>query len=311
MIDRRRVLTLSAAALAPLAARAHGGPLPGLRRTQVGDAVVTALLDGYIALDPAMLAGVDEETVSRLLEASFLAPGPVDTAINAYLIETAGRTILVDGGAGSAMGETAGDLTEHLAAADAVPSAIDTVVATHLHPDHVGAFATASGAAAFPHAEMIVHEADLAYWGEASNFDGAPETMRAFARMARDAIAPYADRTVAARDGHEVAPGVTLMHLPGHTPGHSGLMIESDGESLLLWGDIVHVGPIQFARPGATIPFDVDQAQAAATRARVMDMVAADRLEIGGSHVVFPSFGRLTAEAEGYAFHPSRYDFRA
>ena len=98
------------------------------------------------------------------------------------------------------------------------------------------------------------------------------------------------------------------MHLPGHTPGHSGLMLSSGDDTMLLWGDIVHVGPVQFARPEMTIPFDVDQPAAAEQRARVLDMVATDRLEVGGSHIDFPSFGFIETAGDGYAFVPSRWD---
>lgn len=85
-------------------------------------------------------------------------------------------------------------------------------------------------------------------------------------------------------------------------------MLSSGDASMLLWADIVHLGPVQFAQPGVTIPFDVDQPMAAATRARVLDMVATDRLEIAGAHVDFPSFGHVIEAGAGYSFAPARWD---
>lgn len=308
MLDRRQFIAAAGGfCLVPLGGAGAATQVLGVYRRGVGDVVVTALLDGHLEIDPAMLVGTDAETNARLLADAFLAAGPVDTAINAYVIETGGRTVVVDGGAGGAMGPTAGKMPAALEAAGVSPEAVDVVFATHLHPDHVGAFAR-DGAAAFPNAEFVLHPAEHAFWTEESNFVGAPDMMRNFAAMARAAAGAYADRTRFAEDGEEVAPGVSLMALPGHTPGHAGLMVSSGDASVLLWADIVHVGPIQFARPSVTIPFDVDQPQAAETRARVMDMVATDRIEIAGSHVDFPSFGHVVREGDGYRFVKGRWD---
>jgi glyoxylase-like metal-dependent hydrolase (beta-lactamase superfamily II) len=311
MLTRRRTLALGTGlVLVPhvLAART---PVIGVQRRAVGDITVTALLDGYLELHPdQLLSGVDAAAIPALLDRAFIEGDAVATAVNAYVVEAGDRTILVDGGAADAFGPTAGKLLEALNASGVAPSAIDTVVCTHLHPDHIGAFTTADGEPRFADAELIVHEADRAFWSDDSNFAGADEMTRNFAAAAQAALAAYADRTRTITDGAEVAPGVMARHLPGHTPGHTGLVLDSGGEALLLWADIVHIGPVQFARPQATIAFDVDPAQAAATRTALFDEVAADRLMVAGSHVSFPSFGRLVRRGDGYAFEPARWPYR-
>ncbi|MGM0586047.1 MAG: MBL fold metallo-hydrolase, partial [Pseudomonadota bacterium] len=278
-MDRRQFLTTTAAAGLSLTAVGRAGAMTqviGVYRRGVGETTVTALLDGSLKIDPAMLEGADEQTKADLLRAAFLEAGPVDTSINAFVIHAPGRTVLVDGGAGSAMGAGAGRLPMALASAGLSMEAIDAIFATHLHPDHVGAF-TKGGEAAAPEAELILHSAEHAFWTDDSNFANAGESAQNFARMAQGAVAPYEGRIRMIEDGAEVAPGVTAMHLPGHTPGHTGLMVESGDHALLIWADIVHVGPIQFARPEVTIPFDVDPGQAAETRKAIMERVAADR----------------------------------
>lgn len=279
----------------------------GAYRRGVGDIVVTALLDGFLQLDPTMLTGSDQVALGPILAQNFLGAGPVDTSINAYVIQTGERTILVDGGAASAFGPTAGHADAALAAAGVSADQVDTVFATHLHPDHVGLF-TADGVARFPNAELALLEAERAFWTEDANFSGADDQTKSFAQLAQSAASAYRDRLKPMTNGADLAPGVRVMHFPGHTPGHAGLMVSSGDASLLLWGDIVHIGPVQFAKPGLTIPFDVDQPLAAETRASVFDMAANERLEIGGSHVDFPSFGHVYRRGDGYGFAPARWD---
>ncbi len=313
MTTRRQTLgALGALAAAPLlaaAARAEGLQVPGIYLKAVGGAVVTALADGFLALDPADLQGADAQAKSAALADAFLPDAPVDTAVNAYVVRVGGRTVVVDSGAGAAFGPTAGDFAALIAADGLDPATVDAVVLTHLHPDHVNGLMR-DGAALFPNAALVLHEAERAFWTDDANFAGADGMTRNFVAMARAGLDAHAGRIEPMRDGAEVVPGLTLVHLPGHTPGHCGLRLSDSDAQLLLWGDIVHIGAVQFALPQVTIPFDVDQPQAAATRTRVLDMVAGDRLEFAGSHIAFPSFGRAVRAGSGYRFLPSRWDYR-
>jgi glyoxylase-like metal-dependent hydrolase (beta-lactamase superfamily II) len=107
----------------------------------------------------------------------------------------------------------------------------------------------------------------------------------------------------------EVLPGISLLALPGHTPGHSGYVISSGGQSLLIWGDIIHVPEVQVARPEVTMVFDTDPHQAAATRKRTFDMVATDRQLVAGMHVHFPGFAHVVRDGNGgYLLLPEPWD---
>ena len=276
---------------------------PGIHHRVVGDVLISALNDGMFEGGFNVLANVPEAEAEQMHREAFRAIPP-RLAVNNFLVRSGGKLILVDAGCGGAMGPDMGQLTANLAALGVAPGQIDAVLCTHLHPDHIGGLVDGDGKAVFPKAEMVVHEADLRFWGDDATLAGATSDMdRGFVQLARAAIAAYADRTRTLTGGEAFA-GFSILPEPGHTPGHSGWMIASGNDSLLIWGDIVHMPGIQFRRPEAHMAFDVDGQQAIATRKRVMDMVSTDRLRVAGMHLDFPCFGHVVRAGEGFAFVP-------
>lgn len=277
---------------------------PGVYHHTVGDIVVTALNDGAFEAAFAYLTHIPANEAEALHKATFRSIPP-RISIACFLVQAADRLILIDSGCGSAMGPELGALLSNLRALGVQPGDIDTVLATHLHPDHIGGLVDGNGAAVFPKAELVVHEADLKFWSDDATLAGATTDMdRGFVQLARSAIAAYRDRT-RALSGGDALPGVSIVPEPGHTPGHSGWLINAGADQLLIWGDIVHLPGVQFARPGAGMGFDVDGQQAIATRQRIFDMVTTDRLAVAGMHLDFPCFGHVARASEGYAFIPN------
>jgi len=269
----------------------------------IGDIMVTALNDGMFTGSFDFLTHFPSQEAEALHRAAFRAIPP-RLAVNNFVLRIGDTVALVDAGCGSAMGPDMGRLTANLAALGIAAADIGLVLATHLHPDHVGGLVDGDGKAVFPNAELVVHEADYRFWGDDATLAGATSDMdRGFVQLARTTIAAYAKRTRVATQG-EILPGVSIVPEPGHTPGHSGWRLESGGDQLLIWGDIVHMPGVQFPHPEAGMGFDVDGAQAIATRKRIMDMVATDRLRVAGMHLDFPCFGHVTRSAGGYAFVP-------
>jgi glyoxylase-like metal-dependent hydrolase (beta-lactamase superfamily II) len=273
--------------------------VPGVYHRRIGDITVTALSDGYLDGSMAVIQNIAPEEAAGMLRAAF-RPVPRRTAVNTFLIQSAGRVALVDTGCGTAMAATGGRLFENLAAMGVAPAEVDAVLLTHMHPDHSNGLADAAGNRLFPNAELVLHAAELAHWHDDAAMARADETgrQRNF-QAARDQAAPYRDRTRTFRGG-EVFPGVTAMPFPGHTPGHTGYMIASGQDSLLIWGDIVHVPEIQVPRPEVCMAFDVDPVQAEATRRHVFDMVASDGQAIAGMHLHFPGQAHLLRQGQGY-----------
>jgi glyoxylase-like metal-dependent hydrolase (beta-lactamase superfamily II) len=268
----------------------------------VGEVRVTALNDGMFEGSFDWLTNIDSADPPALHTASFRAIPPRIT-VNAFLLHLGAQLVLVDSGCGGAMGPSLGRLAENLAAMGVAPETIDTVLLTHLHPDHVGGLVDAQGKVLLPNAELIVHEAEPSFWSDDAVLAQASAEHRGFIQLTRTVLEAYRGRVRTIASG-EVLPGITTVPAPGHTPGHTGWLVASGNETLLIWGDVVHMPGVQFARPGAGMGFDIDGAQAIATRQRIMDMVATDRLLVAGMHLDFPTFGHVARAGEGYAFIP-------
>ncbi len=184
------------------------------------------------------------------------------------------------------------------------PSSIDTILLTHGHGDHLGGLVDAQGKPMYGRAELVVNGIEADFWTSDENMAAATPDRRGGFEIARRSLAAYAARTRRIGDGQEALPGITARLFPGHTPGHTGFAITSGTDSLLIWGDIVHLPAVQFARPEVGVGFDSDVAQGRATRAKILDEAATDRLLVGGIHHDFPIFGHILRRGSGYAFEP-------
>lgn len=316
----RRILgafSLAAAALiASGASPAHAeAPLqttqaPGFYRMALGDFVVTALYDGYVELDPAILSGASAPDIQTLLATLFVPADPgMQTAVNAYIVQNGKQVILVDTGAGPCLGPTAGALTEALRAAGFQPEQIDAVLLTHLHPDHACGLLTPQGTPRFPNADVYAARADADFWLSSTVASQAPADAQPFFKMSRESVGPYqaTGKFLTYQPQDTLLPGVQAVPTPGHTPGHTSYLFSSGRHSLLVWGDIVHSHAVQFARPDVAIEFDVDTAQAIATRKKVFADTARDKLWVAGAHLPFPGLGHVRADGQGYAWVPAEY----
>ncbi|WP_426956827.1 MBL fold metallo-hydrolase [Muricoccus radiodurans] len=304
----RRAGLLGAAALSALprtvraAAPMAGRQAPGFHRIRVGRFEVTALLDGTLELGLEVFPAVGTEA-SALLERAFRPQGPVLAHVNAYAINTGERLYLIDTGTQPGFAPTVALLPEALAAAGIQPAQVDAVIATHLHPDHVGGLVR-DGRAVYPNAELIVPEVEAGFWLAPDALSRAPAEVRPFFEIAQASVAPYAGRMRRLAPGAAPAPGIESVAMPGHTPGHTGYLVTDGGPSLLIWGDVIHAAPLQLPRPAVSVAFDVDGALAAATRARALDRAVGERLMVAGMHMPFPGFGHILREGAGYAFVP-------
>ncbi|MCW7539280.1 MBL fold metallo-hydrolase [Aquabacterium sp. A7-Y] len=283
--------------------------VPGYYRHMVGGFEVTALYDGQIELDTKILKQTPTEQIQRLL-ADMFRNNPTPTAVNTFLVNTGSQLVLIDTGAGRMFGNSLGNVVANLRAAGYAPEQVDAVLLTHLHGDHVGGAVDAEGKAVFPNAQLFVAKKEADYWLSQETMAKAPQEVQGFFKMAQNAVAPYvASGKLKTFEGEqELLPGIRPVNTRGHTPGHTSYLFESGGRSLLVWGDIVHNAYVQFPRPDTTIEFDIDQKAAAATRKRLFENAARQKLTVTGMHLPFPGIGNVRSEGKaGYRWVPIDY----
>ena len=277
----------------------------GFYRRRVGDVLATAINDGVIDLPLGTMRGIEPDAASALLREAFRAPSP-RSSVNTFLVQGGGATVLIDTGAGNAMGPTMGHLQASLAAAGVAPGEVDTIVMTHLHPDHTGGLTSPAGTAMFPKAELVVAQQEADFWLDDAVAAVAPDDKKPSFAGAQAAVAPYRSR-LRLVSGTDVAPGIQAHPLPGHTPGHTGYLVTSGNAALLIWGDVLHVQDVQLRRPEVGMVFDTDPEEAVRSRLRALDMAAQDRLMVAGMHLHFPAFSHVVKRTEGYALVPDAW----
>ncbi len=233
---------------------------------------------------------------------------PVQTSVNAFLVNTGDKLVLIDTGAGTFFGPTLGRMLTALKAAGYQPEQVDEIYISHMHGDHIGGL-LAAGKAAFPNAVVRAEKAEGDFWLSQAKMNAAPKDGQDTFKGAMAAIDPYAatNRFKPYEGDTVLVPGIRAVVTRGHTPGHALYVIESKGEKLVLWGDLMHQAAVQFLDPSVTVTFDSDQGKAAQQRRQAYQAAAKEGHWIGASHLPFPGIGHLRAEGKGYAYFPVNY----
>jgi glyoxylase-like metal-dependent hydrolase (beta-lactamase superfamily II) len=281
---------------------------PGYYRMMVGDFEVTALCDGTIPQDwEKLLTNTTAAEIDSLRRLAYLS-GPVETSVNAYLINTGSKLIMVDAGTAELFGPTLGHLEASIKAAGYTPAQIDVILATHIHTDHTGGLMEGDRMV-FPNALIYASEKEADFWFNKANQAKLPKWMEKFFHEAEMKVGPYkkAGKLRTFGYGKELFPGITPLPAPGHTPGHTFYALESKGQKLVFWGDIMHAAAIQFPDPSVTIEYDVDPAAAAAQRKKAYAEAAREGYFVAAAHISFPGIGHLRASGTGYKWIPINY----
>ncbi|NSX86573.1 MBL fold metallo-hydrolase [Agrobacterium tumefaciens] len=264
-----------------------------LAQIRIGRFTVTALTDGYADMPYDYFPGRSAPEVEKAASAQFTArPSGVRFLFNQYLVEDGERRILIDAGAAGSIGQT-GQLPPALAALGLKPSQIDAVIVTHMHQDHMGGLVL-GGKNQYPEAELYIDRRDVTHWTDPAKRNGAPDFLQTSFRMAEEVVRLY-PRLQAIDGEREIAPGVSIVDLTGHTPGHIGVRIEDGGKSLIMVSDMIF--PV--VHPAATdvfFLFEQDRAAAKAMRDRFLPRAASEGALIAATHMPFPGLGRVVSD---------------
>jgi glyoxylase-like metal-dependent hydrolase (beta-lactamase superfamily II) len=316
MISRRTAIASAAAMAAPAlspAARAAapkvGAQVPGFYRFMIGDFEVTALHDGTVPFEvnATRFPNAPAEEVVRLLESQFVPTKPAQNPYNTMVVNTGAKLVLIDCGFADNGPATTGRMAANMAAAGIQPSQIDTVLISHFHGDHINGLRAKAGGLVYPNAEIVVPPAEVTHYLDDARMNAAPEAARPAFQLVRRVFSPIIKDVKQGEWGKEWAPGITAIRADGHTPGHTAFVVASGSKSLLVSSDAAN-DPRIFARmPDWHFGPDLDRAQAVATRKRLLDMAAAERMPVSFYHAAFPATGYIAKAGSGYDWYPISY----
>ncbi|MDR2718595.1 MAG: MBL fold metallo-hydrolase [Treponema sp.] len=239
-----------------------------------------------------ILVGADETILNRYIPA-----GGFKHTANAFLVKLPGQNILIDTGTGSG-----GIIIDRLKKLGVTNDKVDAVLITHLHGDHFGGLQK-DGEALYPNARVYVPEKDYKYFIKTNVNQGAVAALAPYDNLLRLTLF---EPGVLGSNLTELMPGITPIANYGHTPGHTVFLLENSGSKLIIGGDFLHISLVQFPNPDISASYDMDKQAAAASRKQILDYAAANRIPIGGMHVVYPGMGTVEKDGNGYKFTPAQ-----
>jgi glyoxylase-like metal-dependent hydrolase (beta-lactamase superfamily II) len=280
---------------------------PNTYRFRLGAFEVTTILDGGQArqgISPPFGVSQSAATVAALAAENALPPDRFENTYTPAIVNTGKQLVLFDTGNGPLRKDPAvGHLRERLAAAGYAAEDVDIIAFTHVHPDHIGGV-YADGRLAFPNARYAIAQREFDAWSEGSKI---PPQRKENLELFRQIVRPLADKMTFLQPGDDLVPGITAVDAFGHSLGHMAYMLASEQATLLLWGDTTNHYVLSLQNPDWHVAFDDDKSQAIATRKRILDMAATDRLTIIGHHMPFPAVGYVERHGRGYRWAPASY----
>lgn len=278
----------------------------GFHKYMVGDIECISLYDGIWQKkhDDGFVRNATVDQTKAALEKAGLSPDFVPIEFAQTVIKSGGKTILIDAGTGGQLAPTAGKMMDHMKAAGVDAGAVDTVLVSHFHPDHIfGLMAKDTNEQIFPSAEIIVPETEYKFWTDPGLIPSLPENRQGLAKRIQATFPNWKNLSQAAGE-KEVAPGIRTLPAFGHTAGHTAFHLSSGDKELIIMGDIANVPALFVANPGWHAVFDADPELAEKNRKAMFDRAVADNVIVAGYHFGFPNAGTISKDGNGFVFEP-------
>lgn len=289
---------------------------PAFYRISVGAIECTILSDGGGpspgSPQPIFAPDADPADVERILTDRYLPTDRSTSYFNAMLVKTGNAVVLIDAGSGDLIGPAGGKLEANLRASGVTPEQVTHVILTHAHLDHMGGLKTSweanAGAPRFPNARLVASRAEHDFWTSAapdlSGLRVPDDFKKRFLALGAATFESFKGATDLVQPGDRILPGIEILGAPGHTPGHICVLVRDGDASLLHMADVAHHFLLVFARPEWSPIYDADPARAEATRRRIFDMAAMERLNVVGYHMPWPGVGNIRRGGNGYEWLP-------
>lgn len=282
---------------------------PQTKSFKIGKFAVSTIRDGKMVIEkPNETFGTNQkpEDVAAELQASML---PTDRFVNSFaptLVDTGTDVVLFDTGLGEgARANGNGQLLAGLQSLGYDPGQVTLVVISHMHGDHIGGLME-GGKPAFPNARYAAGQVEYDFWRDTAR-EGTPAENGHKGVLKN--VVPLADKITFVKEGSEIAPGIVAHEAFGHSPGHLVFRLESEGKGMFVTADTANHFVLSLQHPDWEVRFDMDKAKAAASRRKVFDMVASEKLPFVGYHMPYPAVGYVEKSGDGYRFVPESYQF--
>ena len=265
-------------------------------KKMIGNIELFILKDGQTEFGEETFSGASSSEINELLNLNNRKT--IETNFNAFLVKSGGKNILIDAGAGTLFGPAAGDLSKALEEVGVINDDISHIIATHLHPDHIGGMVSENGEKVFKNAGLTLTQDEYSFWNKKENFTNNPGDQK----LPLDVLSAYSSHLNLITGDGDMGLGLSAIDLPGHTAGHIGVMISSGNNQFAIAGDIIHAQYLQINNPGIGVVFDQDPDLARQSRRRILDMLAREKIMFSGGHLLSPALGYVEYKGLNYSW---------